>query len=336
MSEPIAYDVSYIIVSWNTRQFLLQCVQSILNDPGPFTREIIVVDNASSDGSPESLAESFPQVQIIRNRENLGFARANNLGIRQSRGRYLMLVNSDVQVVAPCMAPLVEFMQSHPAVGIASPMIVGPDGRLQPSYWPFPNLANILADMFTINALRRRLAKASPCAETRPRDVDILSGCFWIVRRSSLERVGLLDEHYFFYGEDMDWCRRFHDCSFRVVYFPGAKAIHFGGVSSARDAVRFYIEYEKANLRYWLKYHGLTGTVAYTALIIAYQLLRIVARALQNAVQLGRNPELLRKLRQNLACLKWLVSIQRLQLARHILIQEDGGHENKICPDQSC
>ena len=273
-------DVSIIIVSWNTQAMLGRCIESICTNTKNITSEIIVVDNASSDGSAETVEKEFPQVKLIRNEENLGFAKANNIGIRESTGRYIYLVNSDVIVLDNCIDGLIKFMDKNPLVGMAGPRILNPDHTLQCSCRHFPSAWNNLCQVLGLNYVFPKSAFFSePMMKYWPHDVerkvDVLSGCFWMVRREALDEVGLLDERFFFYGEDIDWCKRFHKAEWDVMFYPGAEAIHFGWASSNNAPIRFYIEMQKADLQYWRKYHGNLGRLTYWIIILVRQLLRI-------------------------------------------------------------
>ena len=256
--------VSVIIVSWNASDYLLRCLQSLSRDVCRFPVEIIVVDNASSDGSVERVEELFPEVRLIRNSENLGFARASNLGVAVSRGRYLCFINSDVEVRNDCVTRLVTFCEGNPEVGMVGPGIIGRDGRPQTSCRTFPTLWNTACRAFALDKCFPHVPVFDVCPRSRlppeaPRTVDVLSGCFWLVRKDALGTVGMLDESFFMYGEDVDWCKRFRTAGWKIVFFPGAEAIHHGGASSANAPLRFYIEKQKADLRYWAKHHSASG-----------------------------------------------------------------------------
>lgn len=175
--------VSVIIVSWNARDHLKQCLESLTPAVCRYPMEIMVVDNASSDGSPELVENSFPHVRLVRNSANLGFARGNNVGIRNSSSRYLCLVNSDVKVLPDCISRLVDYCEQHPEVGMAGPRIIGGDGKLQRSCRGFPTLWNMLCRALALDTIFHRSKLFTgyslsywPQDSTRP--VDILSGCF--------------------------------------------------------------------------------------------------------------------------------------------------------------
>jgi GT2 family glycosyltransferase len=305
-------DVSIIIVSWNAKQYLLDCLNSIVDTADECSQEIIVVDNASSDGSPDAVASLFPEVTLIRNKENLGFARANNIAIRTSSGRYVCLINSDVVVLDGCIEGLVKCMDSNPTVGMAGPRILNQDRSLQVTCRHFPSIWNNLCQAIGLNKVFPRYGFFSEplmryCAHDSVRSVDVLSGCFWMVRREALDEVGLLDERFFFYGEDIDWCRRFHKAEWDILFYSETEAIHFGGASSDNSPIRFYLEMQKADLQYWRKHHGRTGQAGYAMIIVFRHLLRVPFSALQYILSPKGKELALFKLRRNLACIRWVL-----------------------------
>lgn len=304
-------DVSVIIVNWNTKRHLLQCVNSLISSQSNCAQEIIVVDNASCDGSVGAIAGKFPEVKLIKNKENLGFSRANNIGIRASTGRYLCLINSDVVVLNGCIEKLMEFMDKNLSLGIAGPRILNPDRTLQISCRHFPSIWNNLCQSLGLNYLFPKSALFSEpfmkyWAHDAERGVDVLSGCFWMVRRKAIDEVGLLDEDFFIYGEDMDWCKRFHEAAWDVVFYPEAEAIHFGGASSSNSPIRFNVEMQKADLQYWRKHHGKSGELIYWMIIFVRQLVRMPVFALMYVFR-ARNRDRARfKLKRAFACLCFL------------------------------
>jgi len=306
----MATDLSIIIVSWNARQHLLNCLRSVA-DAWPYRQEIIVVDNASTDGSPEALEKQFPNIVLIKNQENMGFARANNIGIQRSSGRYLCLVNSDVIVLENCLNTLVEFMDENPSVGLAGPRILNPDRTLQPSCRHFPSLWNNLCQAVGLNHVFPKSAFFSEdfmryWAHDEVRKVDVLSGCFWIARREAVEQVGFLDEEFFFYGEDVDWCKRFHLAGWGVVFYSEAEAIHFGGASSGNAPLKYFLELQNANLRYWRKHYGCLGGWGYTAISLLRHTLRLILAGIRYPMARSGRDGLLLKVRRHAASISWL------------------------------
>lgn len=303
--------VSAIVVSWNTRRMTLDCLRSIEADCAGLAHEIIVVDNASTDGSPEAIAAALPGATVIRNGRNAGFARANNQGIAAARGAYLALINSDVIVRPGCIGALVRYLEEHSDAGLAAPRIVDAAGRLQPNCLRFPGYWNRLCET---TGLAKMFAGVDWLGDTRvaerrhdrTRDVDILTGCFWVARAEAVGRIGGLDENFFMYGEDMDWCRRFRRGGWRVVFHPAGGAVHFGGASSAGQPTRFFIELQRSILRYWRKHHGRIGWIYCAATIALHQVLRLAAECVAYALRPGRRGACGRKIRRSAACLAWL------------------------------
>jgi GT2 family glycosyltransferase len=209
-------EVSVIIVSWNTRDILRDCLKAMYAQTKGIDLEVIVVDNASNDGSAETVGTQFPQVKLIRNSENLGFAKASNIGIEACSGKYVALVNSDIVVLGDCIKKMIEFIDQHPDIGMAGPQILNPDHSLQPRCRHFPTIWNNLCQALGLNYLFPNSAFFSEpfmkyWAHDEVRKVDVITGCFWMVRRKAIDEVGLIDEDFFIYGEDIDWCKRFHN-----------------------------------------------------------------------------------------------------------------------------
>jgi GT2 family glycosyltransferase len=310
-------DISIIIVNWNAREHLLKCLESVYrNLPKNYTVETIVVDNGSTDGSPEVVESKFPQVILIKNGENMGFSSANNIGIHRSVGRYLCLVNSDVIMLDSCLEKLVEYMDGHEDVGMAGPRILNIDRGFQPSCQCFPGLWNNFCHAVGLSNLFPKSSFFSkPYMEYWAHDsekrVDALNGCFWIMRRSILDKVGLLDERFFIYGEDMDMCKRFNKAGWGVVFCPYAEVIHVGGASSANAPIKFYLEMQKADLQYWRKHHGRTMEFLYRTIILLRHSVRVICRAIQYALCPSCRPTVGFKLRRSAACVLWALGVMR-------------------------
>lgn len=305
-------DVSFIIVSWNAKSFLLNCLRSLEETAVDLRKEIIVVDNASTDGSPEAVRTEFPGVKVISNPGNFGFARANNIGIRQSAGRYLCLVNSDVVVLPQCVQNLSGYMERNSGVGMVGPRILNADKGLQPSCRFFPSYVNTIWRAFAVDTLFAQNPLFCGGFMTwwghdAERKVDALSGCFWFVRRQAVEQVGGLDETFFIYAEDVDWCKRFHDAGWDVMFYPGAEAIHFGKASSSNAPVRYYVELHKAMAQYWRKHHGKTGKIFFLAASTCSELLRIIPRGISLFVFRKNDDKTLYKYNRSKACISHML-----------------------------
>jgi GT2 family glycosyltransferase len=305
--------ISVLIVSWNARAHLRKCLQSVRETGAGIVRELIVVDNASSDGSAEMVAEEFSEVKLIHAGANLGFSRANNLGLRYSSGSLVAFINSDVIVHPDCFEKLSAFLAEHPQVGLVGPKVVDATGAVQLTCKRLPGIWNTLCRAMALDRVLGRWSMFSgfemrhlkyDCAMT----VEALSGCFWLARRSAIDQVGGLDERFFFYAEDLDWCKRFGDSGWKLALVPEAKATHFGGGSSSAAPVHYSVQMIGANLAYWRKHYGLLGQCSYPVLCILHYGLRLIAQAIGNLMSATDSPQGAQKLREDVACLKWLMT----------------------------
>ena len=306
-------EVSIIVVNWNTMGHLRNCLDSICLAISGINAEIIVVDNASEDGSVDMVKTDFSWVKLINNCENLGFAKANNIGITSSIGNYLCFINSDVIVEKDCIKELVRYLKKNFNVGMVGPLIRNPDKSVQTSCYGYPTLWNMFCCAMGLDKLFSKSilfgGRMMPYwTHDAVRDVEVLNGCFWCVRREALDSVGLLDANFFMYGEDIDWCKRYRDAGWDVVFYPDAEAIHFGGASSANAPIRFYIEMQKADLQYMEKHHGRLMKYLYKANIYLFQINRIFVNSVLYCFYFMKKEENLFKVKRSAACLKWLVT----------------------------
>jgi len=280
-NKPI--DISFIIVSYNAREYLINCIQSIYDTTEKINFEIIVVDNSSVDGSAEAIEKKFTEVIVIKKTENLGFAKANNVGINIASGKYVCLVNSDVKIFPGCMQKLYDYIQHHPEIGMIAPRTLNADGTLQKAVWKFPTVRRIIFAVFGIQFLFPKLG-VEYGEINHVKEVDCLAGSFWLIPRDALPKVGLLDESFFFYGEDIDWCKRFRAAKYKVILYPFAEIIHFGGVSYCGSPnahrpipVKYKMLQDKAQILYWHKHYGIAGKTFYRIMILISSVLRIAA-----------------------------------------------------------
>lgn len=321
--------VSVIIVSWNAKDYLAKCLDSLAANPGRHALEVIVVDNDSSDGSPELVQERYPTTRLIRSGANLGFAKANNIGLAASRGDVLMLVNSDVEVLPGCIDGLVEHLRSDRSLGMVGPRIIGGDGLLQRSCRSFPTLWNMFCRALGLDSVLGRYKLFSGYSmrywsQLDTRHVDILTGCFWAVTREAYEDVGGLDEGFFIYGEDMDWCKRFWLKGRKLTFLSTTRAIHYGGGSSRNAPIRFFLEKQKADLQYWRKHHSALQAFGYLVISIVHMMLRIIGYSLRQLVG-GDVSSYRYKVRRSIECLKLLSRAVREQITPR-QTADRGGH----------
>ncbi len=256
--------LSVIIVNYNTRKLLKNCLSSIFKKTRGVKIEVIVVDNASVDGSIEMIQKEFPQVILIKNRKNLGFAGGNNIGIKKARGEYILLLNSDTRIIEDSLSKMVNFMEENPQIGISSCQLVGEDGKIQPSGGFFPSLFRIFAWMFFLDDIPF-LANFIRSFHPHPPQFythnpwyklahfqDWITGAFFLIRKKVVEEIGLLDENFFMYVEEMDYCFRAKKRGWKVFYTPLTKIIHLGGKSGGS---KMAILGEYQGLKYFYQKH---------------------------------------------------------------------------------
>ncbi len=305
--------ISVIIVSWNACKHLRNCLDSVRESGAESVLEVIVVDNASRDGSQDMVRKEFPEITLICSDENLGFARANNLGIRRASGSYLALVNSDVLVHRGCFETLVEYMGANPSVGLVGPKVFGADGSLQRTCGRLPTVWNTFCRAVALDSLlpHWRLFSGREMrhwTQDNLSEVEVLSGCFWMANRDAVALLGGLDERFFFYAEDVDWCKRFRDAGWKVVFFPAATATHFGGGSSANAPMHFSVQMLRANLQYWRKHYQIPGQIFFVLVSILHHTVRAVAFRLIEVFGARADANVLQKRMTSFACLTWLLT----------------------------
>lgn len=277
--------VSVVIVSWNAKAYLAQCLKSLEEGICNYSMEVLVIDNASTDGSPELVAENFPHIRLIRNSENLGFSKANNIGIKNSLGKYICLINSDVRVFKDCISNLVDFMEMHPDIGLVGPRMLDASGQVGRSCRGFPTIWNMFCRAIGLDLIFPRIQFISSYSlpywhHNTTRRVDILGGWFWMTKRTAITEVGLLDEDFFFYAEDMDWCKRFQLKKLGVAFLATAESIHYGGGSSKNAPVKYYIQQQRADYQYWRKHHSKFEMGAYFCICMLHHFIRFIGQGL--------------------------------------------------------
>jgi N-acetylglucosaminyl-diphospho-decaprenol L-rhamnosyltransferase len=267
-------DVTVIMVSYNTAHLLDRLFASLNAAKGELDLQVIVVDNASSDNSVEILRKRLPNIELIENRTNVGFARANNQAVAQASGRYLLLLNTDAFLSPDTLQKTTEFMDSHPRCGVLGVRLVGPDGTLNESCRYFPTPWNLFLSGTGLGQFfpRTRLVDDMSWDHQSVRDCDWVPGCCYLVRREVIERIGLFDSRFFLYYEEVDHCRRVRQAGWTVTYYPFTQVVHLGGESAisvasvtqhGRQISALQVESE---LLYFRKHYGTLGVLAAVAL----------------------------------------------------------------------
>ena len=254
--------LSIIIVHYKTRELTLQCLRSIREFSPRIPYEILLIDNGSQDGIGPVIAEEFPEVRLIETGRNDGFSQASNLGIVNSHGKYLLLLNSDTKIIEPVFDRLVQYMDSRSEVGCIGPQHMGANGRHQVSYGKFPDLFSevlrkIVDYQIALNDPNIRGYLAEFCSTEQ--EVDWLSGSCLLLRREALRQAGLLDESFFMYFEDIDLCKRLRDHSWKVIYCPMSKILHYSGQSVKENILAGLVAYRQSQIYFARKHYGRVG-----------------------------------------------------------------------------
>jgi len=284
-------DVTVVIVNYNTGHLFDRMFSALAAAQGTLRLQTIVVDNASRDDSVEIVRSKHPTVELIENAANVGFGRANNQAVPRIRGRYLLLLNTDAFVSPDTLVKTVSFMEQNSGCGILGVKLVGDDGSLQPSCRFFPTPWNVF---LAANGLDRYFPKAPLVDDmtwdhstTRP--CDWVPGCFYLVRKDVVDRIGLFDPRFFLYYEEVDHCRRARNAGWIVTYFGDTQVVHIGGesakteatlTSAGRQVARLHLESE---LLYFRKHYGLPGLIATIVLTACGALLALIKDAVRPA-----------------------------------------------------
>jgi len=312
-STASSMDISVVIVGWNAKHYLELCLESLAKAPPRRTMEVLVIDNASTDGSVEMIETKFPWVKLIKSSENLGFAKGNNVAIRQCQGRYIALVNPDVIVFPGCLDALSDFLDENPNVGNVGPRVFNPDMSMQSTCRRFPTLWNNFCSATRLE----NVFKGSPFfagehmfyfPHDRTLAVDVIVGCFSVIRREAFDTVGLLDEGLFMYGDDVDWCRRARNAGWEVMFYPGGQAIHDRGKTTAPYPVRFAVAQQKSVLHYWTKHHSFFGVLGVRTILLFHHLLRYAVAVVSSMVRSGKSAQSDVRKQVSGACLRELFS----------------------------
>lgn len=252
-------DVSIIIVNYNTVEYLRDCLNSIFKFAHGCKHEVFVVDNGSTDESADVVRSNFPNAVLIENKKNVGFGRANNMAMRLAKGRYILLLNPDAQLTPGSLDAMIEFMDAHPDAGACGCKQVDRKGQLQLTWGYFPTLAR----EFIRKALHARLSIDGTIVRAYLNHkfngqtaVDWVAGSCLMVRAKACEDAGFLDENYFMYFEDIDWCHRIQQCGWKIYYLPYVSVFHEGGASANKYKIDAILAYRKSQFYFTRKHYG--------------------------------------------------------------------------------
>jgi GT2 family glycosyltransferase len=282
MTQPACHgltDLSVSVVTYRTPELLRQCLTALAAQRDSVEMEVTVVDNGSDRATRALLETEFSWVRHMANASNVGFGAAHNQALRQAHGRYWVVLNSDAAPRAGALRTLVDFMDANPSVAVAGPRLRFPDGEVQPARRRFPTPATLFFESTQLqrfwpdNAVLRRYY-VQDRREDVVQDVDWLVGASLIVRAAAAAEVGLLDERFFMYSEELDWCRRFRAAAWRVAYVPSAEVLHLEGGSSRADLVARDQRFQASKLAYAAKWHGPLVALALRAYLVVEYALR--------------------------------------------------------------
>lgn len=273
-------DLSIVIVSWNTRQLLHDCLQSVFNNLASIRAEVFVVDNGSQDGSADMVSAAFPNAILIRNDTNFGFSIANNQAIAIATGKYVLLLNSDTVIIGDVLSRSVEYMERHTSVGVMGCRVLNPDHSMQATCFQFPSITNVILKVSGLHRLskpaffgREHMRNWNRDSE---REVDVVTGCYMLVRTAAIRQIGLLDEDFFFCGEETEWCHRFRAGGWLIRFAPVGEIVHIGNASSARLDSKRDLLLTQGIILFFMKTRGPRVAWIVWALLLLFAVLRLI------------------------------------------------------------
>jgi len=273
-------ELSIVIVSWNTREMLRNCLRSVFATLNGLNAEVLVIDNDSADGSAQMVANEYPSVLLVPNDQNLGFAAGTNQGLRLARGRYLLLLNPDAVVHEDVLHRSVTYMDKHPDVGMMGCKVLNEDGSTQMTCSRYPSMTNLVLQTLAANRIRGiawlRRYQMLDWDRNDEREVEIVSGCYLLVRRETLSDIGLLDDTFFLYGEETDWCRRCAEAGWKLVFAPVGDITHFGSGSSRQLSFRRDLMLSEGTIRLHRKHGGLPAGATVWLLLLGFNCSRSI------------------------------------------------------------
>jgi len=278
----MCHQLSVIIVNYNAGPLLRKCVESVYRQTTRLDFHLWVVDNGSRDGSAKKIQKEFPQATVLFSKDNLGFAKANNMAIRQSDSEYVLLLNPDTVILDRAIEKTVAFMESHPTTGVSGCKVLNEDGTLQLACRraiPTPRIA-----FFRLSGLSRLFPKSRSMGKynltylssDKTHEVEAVSGSFLMIRREVIDQIGLLDERFFMYGEELDWCLRAKHAGWKIMYVPHGQVIHYKGECSRSNRRRAMYEYHRSMYLFHKKHFAAKCSLPVNGIVYAGIALRVL------------------------------------------------------------
>ena len=303
-------DLSIVIVNWNTQHVIIECLESVYARLGELQAEVILIDNASTDNSVKEISTKFPQVRLIANDTNRGFAGANNQGMEIATGRFLLLLNPDTVVLDDAFAKSIDYLNENPDVGVVGCQVMENAETIQRTCFRYPSIINTLmwvSGALAWKPLSRIAGRAAygPWDRRSQREVEVVSGMFMLVRREALEEVGFMDEEYFVFAEEADWCYRFRAAGWRCVFAPVGRILHVdgGSMSTNQASVRMYVQIQKSLLLFHRKHLGFAHWLLCKFLFIITMSIRLLWWFIWTALGVGERSA--HKARQSAAAVRY-------------------------------
>ena len=284
-------DITIVIINWNTRDLLRDCLNSIYKTLKDITFEIIVVDNASHDDSVAMLGEEFPDVRIIVNSENRGFAAANNQAFAVMKGRYALLLNTDAVLTENAVHELFAFMENHDDTAMAGGQLLNRDGSRQNSIANFPTILTLLANTSLLEYLFPRRFPSKRYEHKRPLKVESVIGACLVVRKKAMDEVGMFDERYFFFLEETDWAYQMRAAGWKIYHVPSACIYHLQGQSVGRN-VRSRVEFYRSRYKFFNKWKGRSYNVAVSLVVFIRLVVNWLLTSVGGILTAGMNKEI--------------------------------------------
>ena len=280
VAKPAMFDLSIVIVNWNTINLLRDVLASAFATCTDITMQVIVIDNASEDNSADMVAREFPQAVLIRNSENLGFAAANNQGFSVATGRHILLLNSDTIILGDVLAASVRYLDEHHDVGAMGCRVLNLDRTMQKTCSMWPSLTNLVLQSSGLWKLPRPKFFGrylmTDWKRDSEREVDCISGCYMMVRRTVVDAIGELDQAFFFFGEETDWCRRMREAGWKLVFAPVGEIVHYGSASAKKLNYRRDLLLTDAVVRLHRKHEGRLAAAAAWSILLSHNVARAI------------------------------------------------------------
>jgi GT2 family glycosyltransferase len=314
-------EITVVIVNWNTRDLMLQCVRSIREKTELGNVEIIVVDNASSDGSLEALKNSFSDVIAIGNIENEGYGKAANKGIKRARGKYACLLNTDIELENDCLKIISRLMNEHENTAVVGPKLLNANGSLQLSCRRLPGLWNFFCNSFYLDRLMPfpKLFGGEHMTwfdHDSQIEVESLVGAFLAIRVEAFKQVGGFDEQFFMYSEETDFCKMVQDKGWKIEFCPEVRCFHYSGSSSSIDPGRFYKERFISKYRYWKKHMSRLSCITFLFIIFFRQMIKIIMAMLLAPFKVGSHGRRKGSIKGSVLVLRWLAGGAGLEVRK--------------------